>query len=174
MNLEWNRLAEAARQIGRRTLLVRTFRLPNDHVGEFEVLQQPDVVCILPLTAEGRVVLTRQYRPGPERVLLELPGGVMETGETPLEAAARELLEETGCTGELHHLSSGVGGPYTTLRRHHFVATGCQRISAQHLDETEFIEVVELPLNELRQRLRAGELWNTDTIYMGLDYLNLL
>ena len=48
------------------------------------------------------------------------------------------------------------------------------RSSAQHLDETEFIEVVELPLDELRQRLRTGELWNTDTIYMGLDYLNLL
>jgi len=89
MNLEWNRLTEDERKIGRRTLLVRTFRLPNNRVGEFEVLRQPDIVSILPLTADGRVVMTRQFRPGPERVLLELPGGMMEAGETPLEASAR-------------------------------------------------------------------------------------
>ncbi|HEY1341762.1 MAG TPA: NUDIX hydrolase [Bryobacteraceae bacterium] len=58
-------------------------------------LRLPDYVSVLPMTSDGRIVLVRQYRPAVERVTLELPSGLVDPGETPLDTARRELLEET-------------------------------------------------------------------------------
>ena len=59
-------------------------------------LRLPDYAAILAFTADGRVLCVRQYRPAVERVTLELPSGLIDPGETPAQAARRELLEETG------------------------------------------------------------------------------
>ena len=65
----------------------------------FSLIHRVDWVNVIALTADERVVLIRQYRPGVERVCLEIPGGMIDPGEDPCAAAARELAEETGYTG---------------------------------------------------------------------------
>ena len=74
-------------------VLARTFR-----EGElpYYTLRLPDYASVVAITAEGRVVIVRQYRPAVERHTLELPSGLVDAGETPAESARRELLEETG------------------------------------------------------------------------------
>jgi ADP-ribose pyrophosphatase len=70
---------------------------PRDgRVHDFYVIEAPDWINVLPLTKTGEVVLIEQYRHGVERVSLEIPGGMVDPGEEPREAAARELFEETG------------------------------------------------------------------------------
>jgi ADP-ribose pyrophosphatase len=85
----------------------RAFRVRRDwnvsprdgEVRDFYVLEMPDWVQVVPVTPEGRLVLVEQFRQGVRRVTLEFPAGVMERGEEPVEAAARELAEETGYRG---------------------------------------------------------------------------
>jgi len=70
---------------------------PRDgRVHDFYVIEAPDWINVIPLTDDGRVVLIEQYRHGTGEVSLEIPGGMVDEGESPQDAAARELLEETG------------------------------------------------------------------------------
>src|SRR6201999_896495 len=65
----------------------------------FSLIHAPDWVNVLALTDDDRVVILRQFRPGTERVYLEIPGGMIDPGEDPVSGAIRELAEETGYTG---------------------------------------------------------------------------
>src|SRR5258706_8400600 len=97
----------------------------------------------LALTTHDMVLLVRQFRPGPEAILLELPGGGVSPGEDPALAAARELLEETGYRGELELAGSSWHCAYSTMRTYHFVARQCVKVQEPTPDDQEFLEVVE-------------------------------
>ncbi|MEI8288555.1 MAG: NUDIX hydrolase [Verrucomicrobiota bacterium] len=73
---------------------VRFAEMPGTH--QFHSFKQADYVTMFAVTADGQIPLIRQYRPALERYTLELPSGLLEAGESPAQAAARELLEETG------------------------------------------------------------------------------
>ena len=145
--------------------------LPDGRINnEYYVLEYPDWVNIIAVTEDGYIVLERQYRHGLGNTCYELPCGVIEEGETPLEAAQRELLEETGYAG-------GQWQPWMTLSpnpatstnlAHSFLAVGVKRVSGQSLDATEDIEVFLkrpkyvrslLENNQILQALMAAPLW---------------
>jgi ADP-ribose pyrophosphatase len=170
----WHKLSEQPLQLGHRKLLSRTYRLPDGRVDDFEIKHEPQVVCILAITSDQQVVLARQFRPGPEKILLEMPGGGIEAGETPQQAAVRELLEETGYAGEIQYIGASLDCAYTTLLRHNFVATGCEKRQEPQTGEGEFTEAVTMSLTEFRQHLRSGQLTDIETGYLGLDHLGLL
>lgn len=127
----------------------------------FFLLDTPDWVTVLPLTADGQLVMVRQYRHGSERVTLEIPGGLIDPNERdPAVAAARELREETGYSaGRLEPL--GVVSPnpaMMTNRCHCFLATDCRRVGDLAMDAGEDIEVVTFPVAELDARVAGGEI----------------
>jgi len=97
----WQKLSEGLSYAGFRQVVTRRFRLPDGREADFDVVANPDTVAVVALTEAGEVILVREYRPGPETLLYELPGGAVDDGETPLEAARRELAEETGYEGDL-------------------------------------------------------------------------
>jgi len=174
MAAPWVCLSEKIVHDGYRKIARRTYHLPNGSSADFEIRIEPRVVAILAITSQHRVVLTRQYRPGPESLILEIPGGGVEPGETPEQAARRELLEETGCDGDLQFIGESLCGAYTTMQRYNFVAMNCRRIAFPKPDEHEFIDVVELPLDDFRALLRSGQLSDVATGYLGLDFLGML
>jgi ADP-ribose pyrophosphatase len=132
------------------------------------------VVTILPLTPQREVVLVRQFRPGPEALLCELPGGIVDGGEAPADAARRELLEETGYEGDLHAVGESLEDAYSTLLRHNFVALDCRKTQEIAPDERPFLDVLLLPLADFRDHLRSGRLTDVETGYLCLDFLDLL
>ena len=137
---------------------------------EFYVLEYPDWVNVIAITEDGQFVMERQYRHGLGKTCFEIPAGVMEKDETPLEAAKRELMEETGYgEGEWTNIMNVSGNSSTTNNISHcFVAKGVKKISGQHLDSTEDLEIVllsreqvkDLMVNDqIRQSLMAAPLW---------------
>lgn len=131
-------------------------RLPDGRINpEFYVLEYPDWVNIIAITENGEFVMERQYRHGLDKTCYEIAAGVVENGETPLEAARRELEEETGYGGgEWKELMLISGNPSTTNNLTHcFLAEGVRKVSAQHLDSTEDLSVCLLSLDQVRQLL---------------------
>lgn len=136
-------------------------RLPDGRINpEFYVLEYPDWVNILAITEEGRFVMERQYRQGLGKTCYEIPAGVVEKGETPLDAARRELEEETGYGGgEWKELMLISGNPSTTNNLTHcFLAAGVRKIAAQHLDSTEDLKVCLLTTDQVRQLLVSDKI----------------
>lgn len=129
-------------------------------IPEYYVLEYPDWVNVTAITKEGQIVMERQYRHGAGSTNYEIPSGVMEKGETPLEAAQRELLEETGYGGgEWQKIMSLSGNPtMMTNMNHCFLAIGVEKISSQHLDETEELEVHLLSRDEVLSLLNNNEM----------------
>lgn len=114
---------------------------------------------ILALTKDNEVLLVRQYRHGVCDVLWELPGGVVEDGEDPLEGARRELLEETGYqAGRMIPIGELFPNPaLQTNTLYCFLALDVERVGEQSLDAGEDIEVHLVPLEELIGMARRDE-----------------
>jgi ADP-ribose pyrophosphatase len=168
----WQKLGEETVYRRYRHVVQRRFQLRDGHEADYEVLVNPDTVAVLALTKQNEVVLARQFRPGPEQVLDELPGGLVDDGEQPLGAARRELLEETGYAGDLRAAGSHWAGAYSTHERHAFAAIGCLRVADPAPGEP--VEVVLMSLPDFRRHLRSGELTDVGAAYLALDLLNLL
>ncbi len=150
------------------------FELPDGSVADFYLKKEEDTVCILALTKNNEVILAKQFRPGPYEVLLELPGGGIEEGESPEVAGARELLEETGYAGKAEFVVQALDCGYSTRRRNCVAITDCEKVAEIQNTATEKTEVVLMSLSEFREHLRSGQLTDIEIGYLGLDYLGLL
>ena len=149
--------------------------LPDGRVNpEYYVVEYPDWVNVIAIDTEGRFVMERQYRHAVAMTCYELPCGVMESGETPLEAAQRELLEETGYSGgEWCHLMDITPNPSSMSNfTHCFVATGVSKTASQKLDATEELEVHLLTREEVLQLLRENRLIQSLMITPLLKYFS--
>ena len=146
-----------------RVFSVRTDTAISPRTGaehDFHIIESRDWVNIIPLTSDHRVVMVRQYRHGSRTVTLEIPGGLFDSGDTPEEAAARELLEETGYRAE-RWIKIGVANPNPAIfsnRCYTFLAQDIQRVSDLTPDQTEDIEVVLIPLMDIPDLIRTGKI----------------
>jgi ADP-ribose pyrophosphatase len=127
-------------------------------IHEFQVLNSPDWVTMIPITPDGRMVLVRQYRHGTAELSLEPPGGLIKPGQTPEQSAREELEEETGYRAESVE-SLGWMHPFPALftnKFHVFLGRNVTPTGTLRPDETEEIETVLMPVNEVRDAIRSG------------------
>jgi ADP-ribose diphosphatase len=131
------------------------------------VIHMVDWLMTVPVTAEGDLVMVRQYRHGSREASLEIPGGLHDVvGEPPQEGAARELAEETGYGGGVLSLLGALRPQPALLsnRVHIYLAQGVRRSAAPQPDAGEDIEVVLLDPREIPARIANGEMNNAMTV----------
>ena len=138
--------------------------LPDGRTACFELVRHPGGAAVLPILADGRVVLLRQFRPAAGGIIWEIPAGRLEPGEAPADCVARELAEEAGYrAGRLEPLGEllpAVG--FCTERIYLFVAHDLLPV-AQSLEPDEYLEVVLLPAGAALALIDRGELADAKT-----------
>jgi ADP-ribose pyrophosphatase len=168
----WRKLGEETVYARYRRVVSKRFVLPSGEETEYEIKDEDDMVAVLALTEARDVVLVRQFRPGPEVVLLELPGGVLQADAEPAKAAAKELLEETGYSGRVVPAGTILDEGYSNRIKHVFVAHSCRK--EDEPEDPTLTEAVVVSLAELRTHLRSGRIAPLDASYLALDHLGLL
>ncbi len=158
------------KRLGRRKLLdcpvftvaERENEGPGGRVGHFVVLEAPEWATVVPVVDRGGeacFLMVRQYRHGSDEVSVEFPGGVVDEGEAPAAAAARELAEETGYTAASIRLAGSVypNPAFMDNHFHVFLAEGLTRSGGTDLDEHEVIDAFLVPVSEVRERMGTGQ-----------------
>ena len=141
-------------------LYLDTIELPNGHTATREYIKHVGSACVVPVDTEGNVIVERQFRYPFNAVLTEIPAGKLDSKLEPhLDAALRELKEETGYTAE-NMVYLGEYYPtcaYSDETIHMYLATGLTQ-GEQNLDDDEFVGVEKVPLKTLIDRIMAGEI----------------
>jgi ADP-ribose pyrophosphatase len=151
-----------------------TVRLPDGKPATREYVQHNGAVMVIPVLDSGELVMERQYRYAMRKHCLEFPAGKIDPGEEPLTTGRRELLEETGYVARewIYLATIHPTVAYSTERILIYLARGLSHEGGE-LDDGEFLEVLNLPLEALLELVRSGEITDVKTV-IGLFWLEKL
>lgn len=142
----------------------------NGKMVDKEIVEYKDSVGIVAVSG-GDVILVTQYRRAAGKVLLEIPAGKIEGGETPRQAAVREMAEEIGCSGRMKPLLKWYLAPgYSTEMMHVFVATNLRKIKRGPLDDDENIRIRKMKLSAAIKKCMSGKIKDSKTVAALLAY----
>lgn len=147
-------------------------------IDPYYVLEYPDWVNVVPVTSDNEIILVKQYRHAVGQSIIEIPGGCVDPGDSgPLEAVQRELFEETGYSSrafvELCRLNPNPASHTNTV--HGFLALDAVLTAGQSLDANEQIEVIKLPIHEVKTMLRKNQFsqaMHTAILFYAVEYLS--
>jgi len=147
-------------------------RTGNQH--PYYLLDSTDWVNIIPITKENEVIMVNQFRFGTSRMELEIPGGMVENDEDPMEAAIRELREETGYIGNkpiyLGHVDPNPA--FLTNKCHMFLVEECKYEGKQELDPGEDIEVQKINIKKIKDLIKDGTIGHS-LVICAFNFLDL-
>ncbi|MQR95701.1 NUDIX hydrolase [Fictibacillus phosphorivorans] len=155
-------------------LYIEEVELPNKKIGKREVVKHPGAVAVLAVTNEGKILMVEQFRKPLEKTIIEIPAGKLEKGEDPLECAKRELLEETGFACEsMESIGSFYTSPgFADELIHLYYTNTLTKQGNQMTDEDEFLNVLELSIDEAKELMKKQQIHDAKTAY-SVMYMEL-
>ena len=164
-NLSWKELSRTDAEDYRIFSVYRNRSVhePSGRIGQFSIVDSANWVNIIPITDSGEVIFVRQYRHGTAEITLEIPGGLVDAGESYVTAGLRELQEETGYVASKAKLM-GVIDPNPAFLNNHcglVLAEGVHKLGEQQLDSNEVIEVVHHSLDDIPSLILNGQIKHT-------------
>ena len=146
-------------------LVTENYTLENGVTSEMDFIQHPGAAAMVPMLNQQEVVLIKQYRHAIREFIWEIPAGTLDAGESPLDCARRELVEETGYSAD-HWTQLGTITPLpgcSDERIHIFLASDL-KIAEQQLDPDELLNVHPIKFNDALQMILRGEISDGKTI----------
>lgn len=171
----WKRIEPTIKtKIDYQEVTVKTFELPDGKLATRAIFQPEGMRAagVIAITKDKKVIVGRQFRPGPEKVMLELPGGYVDENEDPEAAAKRELLEETGHSAEtIVFLGAFNRDAYMNGVWHYYLATECEPIGDQALDGDEFIDLEYISIDDFLANAKKGNMTDPFAVLAAHDQL---
>ena len=158
-----------------KALQVRRLHPERNKEAEFVILNSPNWANIIPITNNNEILLIEQYRQGTDNITLEIPGGLIEQGEQPIDAAMRECIEETGYGSNEQPILTGISYPnpaFLTNQCFSYVWMDVENNFQQNFDEDEDIRVIPTPIPEVKRLIRDGQI-NHSVILTAFFYFFL-
>lgn len=161
-------------------VVVKRFKTNDGLEHEFTTFAAEGLasVAVLGLTSENQVIIARQFRPGPERICYEIPGGGVEEGEDLETAARRELFEETGYEpGAMTYIGVNSWDAYSNHKSHYFLATNCSFVGEPTRDKVEVdqgVETVLISVDQLIENAKTDKMTDAVAVLMVYDTLKEL
>lgn len=149
-----------------------TIQVPNGNIAKWDFIGHQGAAAVLPVDDEGRIIMVRQYRPALDRFTLEIPaGGLARADEPTMEAAARELSEETGFVSDHLELLISIRTTVAYCNEKIDIYLADRLLPGkQHLDEDEYVQVKAYLVEELTGKIFNGEIQDSKTVAAILAY----
>lgn len=175
----WKRLEPTTvTKVGWRTVVSKRFITSHGVAIDADTTnpEKTQAAGMVALTTDGQVIIARQFRAGPELVMDEIPGGLVDAGEEPEIAARRELREEVGYeAGDVQYLGMVFKDGWNNTRWHYFLATNCTpHPDGQQTDEHEDIEVSFISIDQLLHNAKNAKMTDCEAVLLAYDKLQEL
>lgn len=150
---------------------VDTVELPGQKYSKREIVEHAPAVGVVACDKEDNIILIKQYRKAVNRVIYEIPAGLLEIGESPKDCAIRELKEETGYSaGKVDYSTEFFSSPgFTTEKIYIFFAEDLEE-GEQNLDDGEYVEIEKMPIEKAIKMVQVGEIMDSKSIIGILMY----
>lgn len=156
------------------SLKIETVELPNRKYSKREIIEHEAAAAVVAMTDNDEIVMVKQYRKAIDKIIYELPAGLLDLNESPKDAAIRELKEETGyITNDIEYLLEFYPSPGFCTEKIYIFAAENLTLGEKNLDPDEFVECENIPYEKALRMIMLGEIVDGKTITGILTYNQL-